>query len=146
MKRVLLIIIIVVVVIITAGTIYLILNTSTSSKNNAGEIPKSTQRENKDVYTYSPGSSFVTNLKGNKRFLKVSLMIETDNKDYIDVLSKNNHKIRDVIIWVLRGKSEDEAAVQDFQDVLKSDIKKAIETEINKDGITGISFSELVIQ
>ena len=59
---------------------------------------------------------------------------------------KNEYKIKDIIICVLRDKSEVELIAPDSQEYLKTSIREALATKINIENLIDIYIDEFVIQ
>ena len=57
---------------------------------------------------YVPGEFFVTNVKDSKYLLKTTIVLELSQEDKEEYLTENNHMIRDIIIFILREKTEEE--------------------------------------
>lgn len=127
------IIIILLVVVIAFGGAFLYYNISTKPT----EIT---------YYNYSPGNEFVTNLKGGNKFVRVVVELQVYNKDVLNDLQKQNSKIRDAIILVLRNKSSDELDGSKGQLKLQSDIKAEINKIVGSDKVTNVFFDDFIVQ
>lgn len=99
-----------------------------------------------EVFAYSPGDYFVTNITDSKSLLKSDLTIEMTGKSQYDELGKNTFKVRDIIINVLRNKTYEELKNPDIQDILKVEISNKINESLGIDTIQNIYFNEFVIQ
>lgn len=98
---------------------------------------------------YSPGDSFVTNIKDSTRLVKVTIEIEilsTDKETADTFLKDDNQKIRDTIIFTMRNKTESELRAQNVKDSLCSELVTNLNKALGIDYITGIYFNDYVIQ
>jgi len=98
---------------------------------------------------YSPGDNFVTNIKDSVRLLKCSVVLEistTDTEKVTDYLTENNHVIRDIIVFTLREKTEDELRSLGVEEGLREEIKKNISEKMGIDYLQKVYFNDFVIQ
>lgn len=98
---------------------------------------------------YSPGESFVTNIKDSVRLLKTAVVLElitADTEKVTEYLTENNHVIRDIILSTLRNKNEEELRAQDIQDELREEIKASISDKMGIDYLQKVYFNDFVIQ
>lgn len=98
---------------------------------------------------FVPGDHFVTNIKDSTRLLKVTIVLElsTINPDETKkYLTEHSHIIRDVIVFMLRSKTEEELRSNDIQNTLRTEIVDRLKTELKLDYIKTIYFNDYVIQ
>ena len=98
---------------------------------------------------YVPGDYFVTNISDSTRLLKTTIVLEistTDPDGVTEYLTENNHIIRDVIVFTLRNKTEDELRSNDIEKTLRSEIVNNLESKMGLDYIVTIYFNDYVIQ
>jgi len=100
----------------------------------------------KKSVSYDPNGDFITNIKDSKRLLKVSIVIEMEDKKKIEYMTSNNYKIRDVIIEVLSRLSEEDIRKDHARVDLKGDLREEICSKLSLDGIVDIYFNEFVTQ
>lgn len=131
MKKII-IIVIAVVVVAASVTAYILV-----SKNK----PEKVVRE-----IYVPGAFFVTNVKDSKHLLKTTIVIELSQEGKEIFLTENNHIIRDVIVFALRDKTEEELRKSGAQDDLRIEIVEKLRSTMNIDYIETIYFNDYVIQ
>lgn len=96
-------------------------------------------------YIYDPGDYFVTNVGNSSKLVKADVVIEFENCKHKEFLSKNNFKIRDLIIFELRNKSVDEVMSPDIKEILNRDIIEKLKSEYN---ITAkkVYFNEFIVE
>ncbi|MFA5675354.1 MAG: flagellar basal body-associated FliL family protein [Christensenellales bacterium] len=98
---------------------------------------------------FVPGDHFVTNIKDSTRLLKVTIVIELstlnpeETKSY---LTERSHIIRDVIVFLLRSKTEEELRSNEIQNTLRGEIVDRLKSELKLDYIKTIYFNDYVIQ
>ena len=101
-------------------------------------------------FNYDPGEYFVTDIQGSGSLLKTDVMLRMHNSDYTEILTENNHRIRDKIIFILRSKNEEELKNADIQKKLSQEILKELNEEFTEEfennQFLGIYFNEFVIQ
>jgi len=98
---------------------------------------------------YSPGESFVTNIKDSVRLLKTSVVLEistTDTEKVQEYLKEHNHVIRDIIVFTLRGKTEEELRSMGIDEGLREELRKNISKKMGIDYLQKVYFNDFVIQ
>ncbi len=80
---------------------------------------------------YEPGDYFVTNIKDSKALIKTTIVLElhADPKEMESInayLKENNHILRDIIVFTLRSKTEEELRAQNIDETLRNEIVKSI--------------------
>jgi flagellar basal body-associated protein FliL len=136
MSKKVIIIILVAVIVAAAGTVYY-----TVIKKPPEKI---------ESY-YKPGDYFVTNIKDSPSLIKTTIVLELyayekDLEDINKYLTKNNHVIRDIIVFKLRSMTEEELLSQDVAEALRKDLVKSINDQMDIDYITTVYFNDYVIQ
>lgn len=101
--------------------------------------------------SYTPGDYFVTNIKDSSSLIKTTIVLEVQvfEKELEDVtayLTENNHIIRDIIVFTLRSRTEEELRSQDIADTLRDELVQRINERLNIDYITTVYFNDYVIQ
>lgn len=96
--------------------------------------------------SYDPGEEFITNLSDNSSIIKLDLMLEVTNKKVTKNLEKDNYKIRDTIISVVRAKSPTELNSQESIENLKVDIISSLNSLYDSEIFLHVYFEELIIQ
>jgi flagellar basal body-associated protein FliL len=98
---------------------------------------------------YSPGESFVTNIKDSTRLLKATVSLEilsTETEEVAEELAENNDVIRDIIVFTLRGKTEDELRSMGIEEDLRKELQKNISEKMEIDYLQKVYFNDFVIQ
>ncbi len=95
---------------------------------------------------YDPGDYFVTDIKGSRRLLKTDVIIYSSDKNLEVMLTEENHKIRNIIIFTLRSKTEEDLAKADIETTLNKEIIEKLNTEFGTDTFVTIYFNEFVLQ
>jgi len=109
---------------------------------------KSPDAEKTTNITYYPLKSFVTNLAGDQgtRYLKVTMQFGISDPSLSEELKANSVAIRDAIIAILSSKMYDDIASEDGKQLLKEQIKHAVNRILKKGKIDEVFFTEFVIQ
>ena len=136
MKKKLIIVVVVVVLIIAAACVYFFALSTPPEK----------------VYSYyEPGDYFVTNIKDSTSLIKTTIVLElyvyeSDLETITEYLTQNNHIIRDIIVFTMRSKTEEELRSQDIADTLRKEIVQRINEQMDIDYISTIYFNDYVVQ
>jgi flagellar FliL protein len=136
MKKKLILIILVVLIVVSAVCLYFFVFKKAPEK----------------VYSYyEPGDYFVTNVKDSTSLIKTTIVLEIyayekDMEDITAFLTQNNHIIRDIIVFTLRSKTEEELRSQDIAAELRDEIVQRISERMDIDYIATVYFNDYVIQ
>ena len=95
---------------------------------------------------YVPGEFFVTNVKDSRYLLKTTIVLEISETDMAEYLTKNNHIIRDVIVFTLREMTEEELRETGVQNDLRRKLVDRLNEELEVEYITTIYFNDFVLQ
>ncbi len=136
-------IIIILIILLVAG----IGGTFAFFKVTGRELPFT--KEEEQVENVVPLQQFVVNLKtsGSKNsYLKATVVLGYMQEDTNLIIDNNKEKIRDRIIEILRTKSRAEFQQDDATLILKEDIKNSVNELLGEPLITGIYFSDFMIQ
>jgi len=92
--------------------------------------------------------TFVVNLAdpGGKRYLRVTIALEIDDKDFIEEAKKNVPKMRDKVLLILPQKKFKDIRTSSGKDSLRKEIIAQLNPLLNKCKITDLYFQEFVIQ
>lgn len=99
-----------------------------------------------DSVSYSPNASIITNIKNSKKYLRVKITMEITDEKSSEYFIKNEYKIKDTIISVVRNSSEDELIAPGSQELLKNRIREALGYKIDTKNLIDIYIYEYVIQ
>lgn len=146
-KRTFLIIIIVLVVLLLAGggvTAWFFLQGSSSQEEQASTTEKTIPEE----ITLVSVPQFLVNLSDplGRRFIKITISIETPNPQVASKVEKQMFQIRDKIILLLSSKTYGDLAALDSKLYLKNEIVDRINQVIAPDTIRQIYISDMIIQ
>ena len=136
MKKKIIIIVAVVLIVAAAGIYFFVI---------AAEPPEK-------VYScYTPGDYFVTNIKDSSSLIKTTIVLElyvheSDLEDVTAYLKENNHMIRDIIVFTLRSKTEEELRAQDIDKTLRQEMVQRINEKMDIDYISTVYFNDYVVQ
>jgi flagellar protein FliL len=97
-------------------------------------------------FNYDPGSYFVTDIKDSRRLLKTDIMIFASHDKQKEQWVEENHKIRDIIIFTLRAKTETDLTQADIEAKLNEEIIAKLNEEFETDAFVKIYFNEFVLQ
>jgi len=103
------------------------------------------------VYSYyEPGDYFVTNIKDSRALIKTTIVLELhapqNQMDEINkYLKENNHILRDIIVFTLRSKTEEELRADNIDQTLREEIVKSISERMGIDYISNVYFNDYVI-
>jgi|AGTN01.2.fsa_nt_gi Flagellar basal body-associated protein len=105
----------------------------------------------KEYSYYEPGDYFVTNIKDSTSLIKVTIVLElytykSDLEEITEYLKQNNHVIRDIIVFTLRSKTEEELRSQDIAETLRKEVVQRIDEQMGIDYISTIYFNDYVVQ
>jgi flagellar FliL protein len=100
---------------------------------------------------YKPGDYFVTNVKDSPVLIKTTIVLglhiyEKDYEEVTKYLTENNHVIRDIIVFTLRSKTEEELRSQDIAESLRKELVEKINMQMGIDYISTVYFNDYVIQ
>jgi flagellar FliL protein len=92
--------------------------------------------------------TFVVNLadKDGKRYLRVSMGLELENKESVDVVEKRLLKIRDAILMILPTKKYEDIGTVEGKSALRNEMLRKINQLITPEEIKNIYFTEFVVQ
>lgn len=97
-------------------------------------------------YSYYPGCDFITDISSSDKLVKVNLIIEFGNSKHKKFMEKNNHKIKDLILFIIRNKDLETMKSNDIKQILTKDIIDALEKDFGIDTAEMIYFNEFVVE
>ncbi len=92
--------------------------------------------------------TFVVNLAdpGGKRYLRVTMALEIDDKDFVEEAKRNVPQMRDKILLILPAKKFKDIRTSSGKDVLRKEIIDQLNPLLKDCKITNLFFQEFVIQ
>jgi len=92
--------------------------------------------------------TFVVNLAdpGGKRYLRVTMVIEIDDQDFVEEAKKNVPQMRDKVLLILPAKMFKDIRTSSGKDALRKEIIDQLNPLLKKCKITNLFFQEFVIQ
>ena len=99
-----------------------------------------------EMYFYSPGDYFVTNIKDSTALSKVSVSLALSGDDQTEFLTESNAAIRDAIVGVMRSHTEDELRAVDVTTALSAEMVTAINEALEITDVHNVYISDFVIQ
>lgn len=92
--------------------------------------------------------TFVVNLAdpGGKRYLRVTMALEIDDKDFVEEAKKNVPQMRDKVLLILPAKKFKDIRTSSGKDALRKEIIDELNPLLKQCKITNLFFQEFVIQ
>lgn len=97
-------------------------------------------------FTHDPGDYFVTDIRESSQLLKTDIMILMKDEAKKTEIEENNHRIRNVIIFILRNKTVEDLRTAGIELKLNQEITKKLCAEFKNEDFLQIYFNEFVIQ
>ena len=94
---------------------------------------------------YSPGEFFTTNVYQSQRLLKATIVLVVNAEGLEEMLTKENARIRDTIIFILRSLTEEEIRDEGTQDALRDRIIEALNDRLGIDNFVEVLFNDFVM-
>ena len=94
---------------------------------------------------YSPGEFFTSNTSDTARLFKASIILVVNEEGLDEMLAKENARIRDTIIFILRNLTEEEVRADGTQDELRDVIITALNERLGIDNFVEVLFNNFVI-
>ncbi len=93
-------------------------------------------------------SSFTVNLADShsKRYLRTKITLEFYSKEVEKELEFSQHRVKDVVLEVLRSKKVSDVDTPEETELLRKELLKAVNSRLTKGKITGLYFEEFIIQ
>lgn len=93
-----------------------------------------------------PIETMIVNLSDRGSFLKVTIELSVETEEDVKELTEKLPKIKDSLISVLGARTSDQILKPDGRDVLKTELKEALNTALKSEIITDLFFTEFIIQ
>ena len=97
-------------------------------------------------FNHDPGDYFVTDMADSIRLLKIDMVITMADDKKQEFYTENNHRIRNVVIQSIRGKTESYLRTAEAQATLSEAILTALRLEFETEDFLKIYYNEFVIQ
>lgn len=93
-----------------------------------------------------PIETMIVNLSDRGSFLKVTVELSVETEEDVKELTEKLPRIKDSLITVLGARTSDQILKPDGRDVLKTELKEALNTALKSEIITDLFFTEFIIQ
>lgn len=134
------ILIILVVVVVAVAFIFLNGELNGTGEEDAGQTAIA------DVYYFTPGDYFVTNIKDSNSLSKISVSLALKGKDQTDFLTDNNAVIRACIVDIMRSHTEEELRDPAVTKTISKEITDSANRALEISDIVNVYISDFVIQ
>ena len=135
-------VILIILVAAIAAVAFMLLN----GKLNPAEEGSEQKIDMTDVYYYSPGDYFVTNIKDSNSLSKVSVSLALMNNKQMDFLAESNPVIRACIVDIMRSHTEEELRDPAITEVIAKEITDSVNKALEMSDIINVYISDFVIQ
>jgi flagellar basal body-associated protein FliL len=115
-------------------------------RNRATEGAEPAPEPTAELYTYAIEDYFVTNIKDSYSLFKTSIVLAINQAGMDEFLTSNQYIIRDTIIFILRGLTEEDILNPDIQDRLRAEIPEELNKALDTDCIVSVYFNDFVMQ
>jgi len=112
----------------------------------AGLFYMITREPKENNFYHDPGNYFVTDIADSRRLLKSDIIISCSGDYKSNDLVKENHRIRDIIIFTLREKTESDLQTNGIKELLNEEIIQKLNDAFETDAFKKLYFNEFVIQ
>ena len=117
---------------------------------NSKESEVTVKPKKDEVKISFPLKSFIVNLMDSsgsgRRYLKVTMELETDSEENKSIIEKNISKLRDAIIMILSSRSFKDISSIEGKIELKRSLMMKINEVIGDNLVSNIYFTEFVVQ
>jgi flagellar protein FliL len=139
------------VVVAMGGGFFMMWNKMSSmNAQNSEEVGNGTEAE-EVAETMGPTKkldTFIVNLadKGGERYLRVSMNLELEKEETVEVVGKILPKIRDAILMILPTKKYEDIGTVEGKSALRNEMLTKINELMKPEKIKNIYFTEFVVQ
>ena len=140
------------VVVAMGGGFFMMWNKMSSMNvQNNEDAENGMEVEEEVVETMGPTKrleTFIVNLadKGGTRYLRVSIDLELEKEEAVEVVEKRLPKIRDAILMILPTKKYEDIATVEGKSALRNEMLTKINELMKPEEIKNIYFTEFVVQ
>ena len=139
------------IVVAMGGGFFMMWNKMSSMNvQNSEDVENGTETE-EAVVTMGPTKkleTFIVNLadKGGTRYLRVSMNLELEKEETVEVVGKILPKIRDAILMILPTKKYEDIGTVEGKSALRNEMLTKINELMKPEKIKNIYFTEFVVQ
>jgi flagellar FliL protein len=139
------------IVVAMGGGFFMMWNKMSSmNAQNSEDVENGTETE-EVVVTMGPTKkleTFIVNLadKGGTRYLRVSMNLELEKEETVEVVGKILPKIRDAILMILPTKKYEDIGTVEGKSALRNEMLTKINELMKPEKIKNIYFTEFVVQ
>lgn len=139
------------IVVAMGGGFFMMWNKMSSMNAQNSEVVESGTEAEKVVETMGPTKkldTFIVNLadKGGERYLRVSMNLELEKEETVEVVGKILPKIRDAILMILPTKKYEDIGTVEGKSALRNEMLTKINELMKPGKIKNIYFTEFVVQ
>ncbi len=139
------------IVVAMGGGFFMMWNKMSSMNAQNSEVVESGTEAEEVVETMGPTKkleTFIVNLadKGGERYLRVSMNLELEKEETVEVVGKILPKIRDAILMILPTKTYEDIGTVEGKSALRNEMLTKINEIMKPEKIKNIYFTEFVVQ
>ncbi len=139
------------IVVAMGGGFFMMWNKMSSMNAQNSEVVESGTEAEEVVETMGPTKkleTFIVNLadKGGERYLRVSMNLELEKEETVEVVGKILPKIRDAILMILPTKKYEDIGTVEGKSALRNEMLTKINEIMKPEKIKNIYFTEFVVQ
>ena len=139
------------IVVAMGGGFFMMWNKMSSMNVQNSEVVESGTEAGEVVETMGPTKkldTFIVNLadKGGERYLRVSMNLELEKEETVEVVGKILPKIRDAILMILPTKKYEDIGTVEGKSALRNEMLTKINELMKPEKIKNIYFTEFVVQ
>lgn len=139
------------VVIAMGGGFFMMWNKMSSMNAQNSEDAETATETEEAVETMGPTTrleTFIVNLadKGGTRYLRISMDLELEKEETVEVVEKRLPKIRDAVLMILPTKKYEDIGTVEGKSALRNEMLAKINELMKPEEIKNIYFTEFVVQ
>ena len=139
------------IVVAMGGGFFMMWNKMSSMNAQNSEVVENGTEAGEVVETMGPTKkldTFIVNLadKGGERYLRVSMNLELEKEETVEVVGKILPKIRDAILMILPTKKYEDIGTVEGKSALRNEMLTKINELMKPGKIKNIYFTEFVVQ
>lgn len=98
------------------------------------------------LYHYAIKNAFVTNVKESSKLFKATVVLVVNEKGLDKLLDAEQYVIRDTILFILRGLTEEDIKSESVQDRLRVSIPQSLNDALQIENVVSVYFGDFVMQ